>query len=376
MSTEPEIVNALNAEQELHKTKNRIVAVDISRMLAALSVMYYHIFLAQGGGVTGEGALAFFTTVMGHPSTIFFVFAGYFACRNITWKKALDNAWWCIAPFVLWNLVSIGVQSWIHPELLEGRSLLDMFGFGQVGVGHRLFGYGPSDPVNTSLWFMRDLAVLFLLSPLLYKCAKVIFPILFIFAVFHETARLFMHSSLQVASPYSVIFFTFGCYLRTFSKEGQKAVLSFHSPQWLLAYAVVGVVSAADILFHFTPLHTLWRVWIFMPSLLALVMMYWVARYLEVKVAWVTPLALKFAPVTFLTFAGHRPLFWMVERYCGWWFYSSLAYLLPIAVFAFMSGLFFGLKRWCPPLLHLVAHYKIRPDDKLGKAPAKHPSAG
>ncbi len=62
--------------------------------------------------------------------------------------------------------------------------------------------------------------------------------------------------------------------------------------------------------------------------------------------------------MTFLTFATHWIAFPHL-RIPG----SNIPLLYPLLTFIFMALFFFALKRWARPLLHLVAHYKLRPDD-------------
>ena len=91
-----------------YSTKNRIAAVDIMRILAAFAVMYEH-FISSVFWFP-QKCVMLSIGLWGAMSGIFFVLAGFFACRRITWRKAINNAWWCFAPFVLWNLIYLGID--------------------------------------------------------------------------------------------------------------------------------------------------------------------------------------------------------------------------------------------------------------------------
>ena len=97
-------------------------------------------------------------------------------------------------------------------------------------------------------------------------------------------------------------------------------------------------------------------------SYIGVAVFYQISRWIELKIPKVTPIALKLAPVTFLTFAGHAILF----SYCVPEILKHnvvFVFLCPLIAFTIMSLMFFAMKRWSRPLLHLVAHYKLRPDD-------------
>ncbi len=309
---------------------------------------------------------------------LFLFLAGYFACRNITWRKALDNAWWSFAPFVLWNVIFIAVEMY-KGNLPVGATWYTLFGFNQFfipewGIDSQLVGHGGLYvPLNVPLWFMRDLIFLFLLSPILCKCAKYLFPALVLASLVPGLSNYFEHDIgiRCVMSPYSLTFFVAGCAMRTLSKETQNAFLKFYSPKamalmlcfiWGLWGVRAGVRSG-----HLPEyLLTLSQSLSLVRSLLAAWLLYQTARWVEVKIPVAKPIALKFAPVTFLTFAAHM----LVYRHLplnG----TPLVLIYPPLVFVLLAVFFYALKRWCRPLLHLVAHYKLRPDDLEPKAASK-----
>lgn len=359
----------LQCELELHKTKNRIAAVDIVRILAAFAVMYGHLSIYAGKGSFSVCLTSIFGIFGGPYSAIFFVFAGYFACRKITWKKALDNAFWCFAPFILWNSTAIlahvcfSSDYYNISDLLTPEIITDLYGFGQIYDIIQTGEYFSGEyAANSPLWFMRDLVFLFLLSPILFRYAKTLFPILIILSLIPQTHILFKHNPFIVFSPYSILFFVSGCFVRSLPDETQKKVLKFYSPTLIIIYVSVTiatwiwhVMGHRQDAFSFPPT---------LKSLLSLWMLYQIARYLEENSRFIVNLALKIAPVTFLTFATHMMAFSFVRMVCPSLYQNSLATLiLPVVLFAFLTLVFEAMKKWCRPLLHLAAHYKLRPDD-------------
>lgn len=354
---------------ELHSNKDRIVAVDLLRLMAAFFVMYRNIYAM---GVLEPGGMMLarqFTSLLVLPVPVFFLFAGFFACRNITWKKALNNAWWAFAPYMLWNGITLLLCYLYKPELLEGRGFCDLFGFGDLAcLGGGMHWIG-SMPVNIAMWFMRDLIFLFLLSPILAKLAKYLFPAFLFFSIIPITSKYMISDSEVFMSWGTVAFFSFGCYLSNFSKETKHRIMTYTSPRWLVIYLVVTM-----IVFY---LNTFLKVLPFadgrnfVHNLIAICLLYQFGRWVEVRFPRVREFAVKFAPVTFLTFACHNIFYiFLPTQVYG----TYIVALVPVLCFVFCSIFFFTLKRWCRPLLHLVAHYKLRLEDVAPKPHADAPA--
>ncbi len=336
----------------LYHTSNRIVAVDITRLMAAFAIMYGH--LSGHGGEWTNDVSILPKILFGHISGIFLVLAGYFAARNLTWHKALDNAWWSFAPFMLWNTLCIGVE-WALGTLPPGATWYSLLGCNswfvpQWSITPELTGWGGlKTPMDSPLWFMRDLTLLFLISPLLNRAARWLFPAMFLLSCLPCCAAWFSQNPQSVLAPSSLAYFTAGCFLRGFSREAQQKALRFCAP-WLI------VLYLAWALWKWSVPETLPE------TLLAACIFYQIARWLELHVPPARAFALRYAPVTFLTFAAH------------WIFFAHILtpgndvqLLLPLITFALLALFFFALKRWARPLLHLVAHYKLRPDDLRGQ---------
>lgn len=362
------------SETEIHRTKNRIVAVDIVRILAALAVMYEH--LAPPGLSDARGFFCFVPLLIGNVSTsyscIFMVLGGYFVCRNLTWKKALVNSWWCFAPFILWNTVSV-----ILDRIPQGMS------FPPVGMLPRLYGaeqivyiiksgeyWQGAAPLNVPLWFMRDLMLLFLISPIIFKYIRTLFPVLLLMIVIPSTSGIFFNSAKTIVSPYALFFFSLGCYLRSLCPEVQQRIMKFYSGKLIVSYVVLVLFSVFCVYANFSlgPVGMLVGGNDVFRCLLALAMLYQIARWLEEHSKLVCKVALKAAPVTFLTFATHWPLFRFLRSEFPYLFANDYFLLvLPLVLFVFLYFIFIFMKRWCRPVIHLVAHYKLRPDDREKK---------
>lgn len=351
-----------------YRTSNRLAAVDIMRILAALCVMYEHLYFGDVPELIVQ-VREVPVEIFGHMSGIFFVLAGFFACRSITWGKALRNAWWCFAPFALWNLIFIAVAADRNNGCVIGHSAADLFGVTSFLLpGGLLWDPVPSHPANTPLWFMRDLTLLFLLSPLLCRLARYLLPLLVMMSLMPAFAAAFRPDFNLFFSPYAVALFCFGCVLGSTRDEVRRAMLRFCSLPLVLIYLAVtaaGVYFGADILgkegadVTSKPL---------IVSLISFCIFYQLARYLELHLPALARFALAYAPVTFLTFATHS-LIYMFAIPDDWAASEGFLLCLPLLIFA-LQALFFALLK--PRLvrsaagrfaLHLFAHYKARPDD-------------
>ncbi len=344
----PLLPSCMAAADSLYHSKNRIVAVDITRLLAAFAIMTGHL-TGLGGELTTS--ISWLPKIFfGHISSVFLVLAGYFAARNLNWGKALNNAWWSFAPFILWNTVCIGVNAALG-TLPGGCTWYSLLGCNSwfippFTINPELTGWGGlNTPMDSPLWFMRDLTLLFLISPLLNKNARWLFPAMFVLACLPWCSAWFAQNPQSVLAPSSIAYFTAGCFLRGLSQEFQQKALRFCNIWLILAYLAWALWkwSVPETLPE-----TLLAVWVF----------YQIARWLELHLAASRNFALRFAPVTFLTFATH----WIAFPHLlmkG----SNLPLLYPLICFVLMALFFFALKRRARPLLHLVAHYKLRPDD-------------
>ncbi len=341
----------MKTPRQLKHTKDRIVAVDVLRVLLGLSVMLYHLasWGNMGGWLTPQLAGAV-PCLFGSASATFFLLAGYFACRNITWKKALDNSFWCLAPFLLWNTLNIVVW-YFRGSLPPGSTWYSLLGVDDLLCGFISLHEGNCAPLNGPLWFMRELTLLFLLSPILFRWARWLFPLLLVLSVLPPCVPYFTSAAyVYTLSPFSLALFTAGCFLRSLPGERQRWLLEFYHPWYVLGF------FASMLVLRFCC--GLGAGHSFVLQLLAFWALYQLARWVELRIPGVRRAALALAPVTFLTFATHHIL-------CPWLPFQGTDWVLlcPLALLGLLTLVFYAMKRWCRPLLHLVAHYKLRADD-------------
>ena len=118
----------------------------------------------------------------------FLVLAGYFLGRNITWNKAFNRAFWLFIPFMFWNVLYVFL---VLPHDGASFRLENLIGIRDVFLpGMNLFSADDSHavpPIGPS-WFLRDIIILTLLTPLLVRVKILLFPAVLLFFCFFNTA--------------------------------------------------------------------------------------------------------------------------------------------------------------------------------------------
>ena len=260
------------------------------------------------------------------------------------------------AALVLGILFLITLISWFFTSVIHGNKRILICALLLLTVS------------DNALWFMRDLTLLFLLSPLLCRLARYLLPLLLMMSLMPAFTAAFRPDFNLFFSPYAVALFCFGCALGSTRDDVRRAMLRFCSLPLVLLYLAVtaaGVYFGIDILgkegadVTSKPL---------IVSLISFCVFYQLARYLELHLPALARFALAYAPVTFLTFATHS-LIYMFAIPDDWATSEGFLLCLPLLIFALQALLFALLK---PRLvrssagrfaLHLFAHYKARPDD-------------
>ncbi|WP_267902254.1 acyltransferase family protein [Akkermansia muciniphila] len=155
--------------------------MDVSRVIAALLIMYVHLsspFLQ---------AVSLHLFYLGRVP-FFLVLAGYFLGRNITWNKAFNRAFWLFIPFMFWNVLYVFL---VLPHDGASFRLENLIGIRDVFLpGMNLFSADDSHavpPIGPS-WFLRDIIILTLLTPLLVRVKILLFPAVLLFFCFFSTA--------------------------------------------------------------------------------------------------------------------------------------------------------------------------------------------
>ena len=186
----------------------------------------------------------------------FFLISGFLFARNIDngnlfkWfrnkiKKRISSL---LIPYIVWSTVCLGtvmILQLIFPSLLPGERIIDY-------NAHQYFEELVENPtIAYQLWFVRDLFIVVLLSPILYFLVKYLREF-FIIALFICWCYWY---KIWFVSITSFTFFSIGMYIAIFHKSW--LIFRFKNIWWWifpiiwLTYCYVGVCLQYDKSFHY-----------------------------------------------------------------------------------------------------------------------------
>ena len=112
----------------------------------------------------------------------FLILAGYFMGRNNSWNKAFKRGYTLLIPFLFWNVVI----SFLHPEIMNmelPEYLCNLAGFRSLFTPD----FTPlsinglqGEPFSPPTWFLRDIILCSLISPILLKLKYPVFVLILI----------------------------------------------------------------------------------------------------------------------------------------------------------------------------------------------------
>jgi len=192
---------------EIDWTKNQSTAIDLLRFPLAIAVIFIHMNPltfslpeADFPMLSGRGVLNVIGITMSHVLTriavpTFFMISGYlffYNFRNFTWKgyknKMRSRIKTLIIPYIAWNILTFGIvilmqirqvllcrNSWQSVLAYIQENSLNIFLNCKVFdntenlLGWAIYNTGP---IDLPLWFLRDLIVVSILTPLIYWFVK------------------------------------------------------------------------------------------------------------------------------------------------------------------------------------------------------------
>lgn len=179
---------------------------------------------------------------------VFFAISGYLLLPPAPVRSQIDaailkRARTVLAPFLLWSALCFAafyaLQAFGPTRGLFGNNIV--YGLSPLDMLRRWL----IDPVPYQLWFLRDLCLLVLFSPLLLRAVVRMPVVLFIIE-----AAVWLWADQQVAarSPNGVLFFSIGLYLRQhqididFSRKDRLLPAT-----WLIVAAAATLAKMADV---------------------------------------------------------------------------------------------------------------------------------
>ncbi|MGN6538721.1 MAG: acyltransferase family protein [Mesorhizobium sp.] len=217
--------------------------IRIARGLCIVFMTFVHVPPGIGGNIYARDAgvfdLVYFalSRMVGLSSvSLLSVVSGYFIVSSLakagTHRLFVSKVKTLVVPLVAWNLLMLVLLALYG--LMRGK-WQDMPDFTALGMADALFAL-TGWPLDVPLWFLRDLFVCCLFSPLLYVALKRV-PVATILLLIAYT--LFGEDLYLLQRPQLMLFFALGMWLRL-SKTAEPVI--DRMARWLLPGLVVMVV--------------------------------------------------------------------------------------------------------------------------------------
>lgn len=332
----------------------RIEWLDNARCIAAFLVVYVHWrWRLDVPGSNGHDLLnnyAYFSTLYGNVP-FFLVVTGYFLGRNITWGKAWKRFVWLLVPFVILNFGLYGAS------LLAGlpaESVCSIFGLGHLFVSSGpALDPGATVPVIVPSWFLRDIMLLSLLSPLLAKIKPLVMC-----AVCFSFSCLDLQVPLDpscILNPGTCIFFALGVCLSNFRISEYSGIVG---RERTIFFTLLFIVASAYSLYSVACLNSGARATLF-GMLMGACMIAYAGMLIERFLPRLSKRLAACGQACFFIYMLHHPILTAIQTWAPHrTVYSVPALLLPIPVYFSLLLLFFVLRRYFPWLLPYVALVK------------------
>lgn len=354
-------MEASNASKSVLPEKKRFEWIDNARIIAALLIIYYHMpgFFDSEPHVNNLLAIRLVgTTSYSGRVPFFLILAGYFLARRITWHKAWDRSLWLFIPFVIWNvLYYLGQNMCSDTTTSEYSSILSIIGIGAIFTEETtFFGLKACSPVIISSWFLRDIIVLSLLTPLLFHIRRYLLVLLAILCCF--TSASFHPHFPVLLSPGTCFYYLLGVCLVDFRIDDAYKILN----ERFALYAVFAFIAAAAVTIYATLYQPMDIETNLLGGILGALMIAYSGVLIEKHLPNLSKRLAPCGPACFLVFMLHEPLFRMLVRLellPGWLTGSWVVWLLPIPACAFIITMFLLMKRLTPWLMPYLGHMKM-----------------
>lgn len=263
-----------------------------------------------------------------------------------------------LIPYLLWNtacfLLTAALQMFGGNSFLGGDKLVRDYTFADwVAI---FWQYKNGMPIDHPLWFMRDLMILTLLTPLIFIVVKHLkATVLALLWLCWETDLWF--DGIAGLSIQDLFWFSFGAF---FSIHGKDFIKTFAPYRKISLIVFICLVAVETILWEVGSPDTRWHDILYNTGVFAgaITILTWSARGIEKGVLRVSPLLVSSA---FFVYAFHsKPLMAMLKVTLPRLYPMNdltliLAYILiPALVITLGIGLYVILKRYMPRFTNII----------------------
>lgn len=280
----------------------------------------------------------------------FFVISGYFAARKTTWSKAVKRALWLFIPFFLWNLFYFTARNGHLPtSAIDFSSLFGLKNIfsPRICINKDFIGC----PVDAPSWFLRDLLVLTLLTPICIKFFNFLPGLVLIFAC---SLKFNTDTASEILlSPSHIAYYLTGICLSNFSTEAIRYYL-LRQGKYILGCGVlylIVLVSAyqPNVCFNY------------IGRMIGTMLFLYLGIQLEDKAPKLSRVFASWGPSTFLAYLAHWPLYQFTKDVLPQCYLSSYwMMMVPVASFLLFLSLYHIMKKFTPWILPYVAYTKAQ----------------
>lgn len=279
-------------EQEIRKNNYDLLqsqTIDLLRFPLAVAVVFIHsfgfsecyppsseLFSFSGTGFYDLIRICFSLVVTHIAVPTFFLISGFLFFYKVHifnslegWKKKLSSRFrTLVIPYLLWNLIAILIMIVVKVGafILKGKPLSSIPDYFRENGWLHLFWdcnvwgenqinwlgtYVPNTgPVDLPLWFLRDLIVVVMLSPVIFYLLKHLRFYLLYILLFCYVSRIW--PSIPGLSITAIFFFSVGAYIGIY---GKNLVKECQKVKWL-SYASVSILLPLTVWFGGRNTHT------------------------------------------------------------------------------------------------------------------------
>ena len=287
----------------------------------------------------------------------FFFISGYlfFLSKKTYLQKLSTRVHTLLVPYLLWNsMMVIGYLLALmigYPQEINGHSLADYHVVEYVRLFWDRGSYdnGNFVPILCPLWYIRNLLIMSLISPLIYYILKYLREFFLLFVTIW-----WLMTNHNAFIPQTILFFSLGAYFSVFSVNPLKVVLDKKT----VFITIFLVFAIGDIFSHVvcgTPvnlqIHRLSL--LFNIPVLFLLADYGVRRNFQCK---------SLPNAAFIVFCVHYPLVILLRKLCVVYFselndvFQILLYFFCVVIaMAGSLGVYFFLDKFCPKIKNVLS---------------------
>lgn len=328
------------------------------KTIAMLMVLVIHSDLRSHGVAQNEFSdfyNQFFSLIVADGAVpIFFFISGFFLFRNYNFKKKLKSRIHTIfIPFFLWCLWGLFILFFLQyvlglDSLFSGKELKLLRDFLPIDYLRVFWDIRNGAPITSTLWFLRDLCVMIIFSPLLYMLTKYKWGGYFVLFLF---VLGFTEINNHVISWYSLFYFSAGGCIATHNVNLFKVFDKYSRGFWGGAIVAL-ILSAVAYAYSLSQYGFFLRLWI----VASIPVLYLICRNPSV---YRSKVLAKLPKAAFFIYLFHEPMMGYIQKLfykafapAGWtqyvlfWFFPLLALIISYIVFQILRRLtpnFLGL---------------------------------